>query len=602
MDTASTVAVPERRILMIPEHAIGAGSGHLRRCALLAGDLGPGVEWLLAPPDAREHHGPEAIRAIVGGNLPGIDFTHDLRGSYDLTVIDRRSMDHSEIADWSRLGFTVGLDAPSGVRRHLHYLIDLLPAHPDAGEANLTDPGLLPLPERVRSEWPTSLKRILIAFGGEGGSAAGSRAAGLARDLLTVCAASGHGDLSITFVGPVPGLADAPDDPRITRRPAVPGLAEELAHYDLVVTHFGLLAYESVWARVPVVLVNPSAYHERLSRTAGFPTATDARGVMGWSADRSDLIWRCELLRPSRRHSLADTINALELPRHLGPPLDPGNLSDEAVARFPERSYFRHAASGILYAIRSRGTGIAYHERYFMDEYRQQYGRTYLEDFEHITELGRSRIRFIERYLRAGSRTSRPSLLDLGCAYGPFLAAAGERGWLVTGADISQEALAYVRATFGYETAHVDLSAPLPQTLAGRRFDVVTMWYVIEHFANLDSVLRNVAALTVPGGIFAFSSPHAAGVSARRNFKDFLNASPADHFTVLERKSVATLLGRYGFRLLAFRSTGHHPERFGLPAGLGARPGLLQSLLRLYSRCAARGDTFEAVAVREERR
>ena len=41
------------------------------------------------------------------------------------------------------------------------------------------------------------------------------------------------------------------------------------------------------------------------------------------------------------------------------------------------------------------------------------------------------------------------------------------------------------------------------------------MWYVIEHFQDLKSVLTKVNELLKKDGIFAFSTPSAEGVSAK---------------------------------------------------------------------------------------
>ena len=51
----------------------------------------------------------------------------------------------------------------------------------------------------------------------------------------------------------------------------VQDLKEHLASYDLVLTQFGLTAFEAAWAGCGVILLNPSRYHRELARAAGFP-------------------------------------------------------------------------------------------------------------------------------------------------------------------------------------------------------------------------------------------------------------------------------------------------------------------------------------------
>ena len=133
-------------------------------------------------------------------------------------------------------------------------------------------------------------------------------------------------------------------------------------------------------------------------------------------------------------------------------------------------------------------------------------------------------------------------------------------------------------------------------------FSVVTMWYVIEHFQDLPAVLARVGELLVRGGVFAFSTPNASGISARKNFREFLSRSPRDHFTLWEPEKVGKLLQAYGFRLKKLRITGHHPERFPVlgkfTAGTGSGSKFLYRLILMISLLFGLGDTFEAYTVK----
>ncbi len=130
----------------------------------------------------------------------------------------------------------------------------------------------------------------------------------------------------------------------------------------------------------------------------------------------------------------------------------------------------------------------------------------------------------------------------------------------------------------------------LQVALPERSYDAVTLWYVLEHFRDAAAALTRANRLLRPGGVLAFSTPSASGISARRSLHRFLSASPADHFTIWAPRLAGPLLRRFGFRLKRLRVTGHHPERFPgrLPAGT----------LLAASRLLGLGDTFEAYAVK----
>ena len=93
-----------------------------------------------------------------------------------------------------------------------------------------------------------------------------------------------------------------------------------------------------------------------------------------------------------------------------------------------------------------------------------------------------------------------PKLFDIGCAYGPFLAAAKEIGFSPFGTDISKSAVNYVSETLHFPAFSGDFTT----TDFPEKFQAVSLWYVIEHFENLDKVLQKVNSLLDNQGIFAF--------------------------------------------------------------------------------------------------
>ena len=232
-------------------------------------------------------------------------------------------------------------------------------------------------------------------------------------------------------------------------------------------------------------------------------------------------------------------------------------LPDKVIARDTVKTIRRCKNCGMLYIGFLRNAEKKYEASYFFEEYKKQYGKTYLEDFESVKKQGSRRMAIINKIAnkKGGEKIS---LLDIGCAYGAFLSAASDSLCEVFGTDICSDAVSYVQNTLHFKAA---VSA-FPDFKTDVLFDAVTMWFVIEHFANLDAVLRRVSELIKPGGIFAFSTPSASGISARFSKKRFFKQSPSDHFTLWELKRCVPVLKKYGFKVCKIISTGHHPERF----------------------------------------
>ncbi len=582
MDTGSTAPV-RRRVLIVAEHRRGHGSGHLHRCARLAQDLTGDVDWLLPTHATPEAYGREEVFQILGDpNVPvhWVDVPH---GPYDVVVLDRRSTSVQDLRELQCTGIVVGIDTAGAARDRVHYTIDTLEPPPGATRANISDVGLLHVPDTVRPEWPETIESVLVVFGGEGN---GDQTVARAQELAT------SGGWSITVVTPEP--AELP--PELSNLASRGSLPEELHRYDAVITHFGLTAYEATWARVPVVLLNPSAYHERLARNAGFVTVRTMQQAGRRLNDLSTLVQVGRRIRPSGRSNLGNLINALTVPSRTTSPVTQERFLP-AVERFGECTFFTEGETGLRYMQRFRPLSVSYDHDYFFADYQKQYGKTYLEDFPHIKAMGKRRIAEILRFLRDTPPGKPVRLLDIGCAYGPFMQAAADAGVDPTGVDVSRDAVAYVQRELGFAAHSGDIRL-LGSADVGGPFDIVTMWYVIEHFPDLDTVLQRVADLLRPGGLFAFSTPNGGGISGRRDQREFLRRSPEDHYTIMDRTSATHVLSRFGFNLTHFRSTGHHPERFGLPlSSRGASgKGVGHRVLGGISRILKLGDTFEAIA------
>jgi 2-polyprenyl-3-methyl-5-hydroxy-6-metoxy-1,4-benzoquinol methylase len=568
---------------------------------------------------------------------------HTAAGPWRFIVLDCFQTPEGEYRRWASLAFLIGIDEGGPCRDRFDFLIDLLPGLPGRCAPNILDPGLLPLPRRTHAQLPpeSGPLKILISFGAEDNAGLGPLAAIALKDQAPQ-------DIAITLINPQearPGAGQVFRIPGALCRNGggftvlrnIPGLGEHLANYDLLITHFGLTAFEALRAGTPVLLVSPGPYHEKLARAAGFLSAgIGKRGIRRLKAlligrgPRRDvsrrrlgaLGRRCDSLarrygiagRGPDRPGLADFLAAAE-PKNsnrrcpgCGGGDTPG-AGHPVLARFADRLFRRCKDCGLVYMARINEPPIEYGEAYFFELDRKQYGKTYLEDFPHLVDMGRRRLSLIRSLLPAeggdGSRPAAPPrLLDIGCAYGPFLQAAAQEGFDVRGLDPAEDAVRYVRDTLKLPASRGLFPLPAGSGQEGefRRasFSVITLWYVIEHINHLAEALQEAGRLLEEGGVLAFSTPSFSGISGRASLKGFLEKSPADHWSVWNPRVARKLLKRHGFSLKKVVSTGHHPERFPLLGKL-CRPerGPWYRCLLLFSRVFGWGDTFEAYAVKE---
>jgi 2-polyprenyl-3-methyl-5-hydroxy-6-metoxy-1,4-benzoquinol methylase len=608
MKTSTAQAPKGGFILVVPCLEKGRGGGHLSRSlALTASLMEHGRDAFLWIPQADRGEALKAIGSLARGFNPlwimsSLPDEEGVRPRF--IVLDKFRTSRLEFKAWSALGPLVGIDEGGPCRESFDFLLDLLPRLGGLKKANLCAPGFLPLPANRRAAFcPDPLPsgrdmKVLVSFGAEDPAGLSFPAA----EALASAFPAG-----ITLIAPAwgpgaSGQAVRALPPGVRVLGVLPELKERFAGYDLLVTHFGLGAFEALYARVPVLLVSPTAYHERLGKSAGLVSA--GRGLpacrrlgrrLSLPGFYRALCRSCE--ETARRYGLE-----AEKTRSLGDYLAgcfPGSSRPPGaslLARFPERSYWRLKDRELIIMKRLTPPPVEYETDYFFGFYKKQYGKTYLEDFPNLVDAGRRRLKHIRALLKTGIAGA-PALLDIGCAYGPFLAAARDGGFVPMGLEPAQDAAGYVREKLGIPCIH----GFFPESLPGDTppFDAITLWYVIEHFGKIEEVLAGIGRILKPGGVLAFSTPSFSGVSGRKSLSSFLEKSPQDHWTIWSPRTCASYLKKYGFTVKKILVTGHHPERFPLVGPLLTGKGPLYRVFLALSRLFRLGDTFEAYAVKK---
>ena len=629
-------------VLIVPAYERGRGGGHLSRSLLLHRSLqARGFDaYLWIPAFLKDDFFERFSGFFKSLDHPGILSSGEelAEHTWAFIVLDRFRTTRKEFNFWADLKMRalkkhalemrgdrgshalIGIDEGGPCRKSFDFLIDLLPSLARHGP-NVSAPSLLPLPmnRRPKTDAPEKgeIRKILISFGVEDDAGLG---VSTARKLSRFYKKSGMAKPpEITLVTPVPphdSHGNEGEIPGVKVMGRIPGLMEHFAEYDLLITHFGIGAFEAVYARIPVLLISPTRYHARLARAAGFESGVSHLGARHQGV--SHHIARRFGLEEDQDEDLGSFIGSLA-------PHSPGvcpacgrdcRPSLPALARSVEGTFRRCHHCGVIFPARLKPPFIVYEREYFFSAYKNQYGKTYLEDFANLKETGRKRLAHIFASRTKGSMRSpclcvrnpgaKPSLLDIGCAYGPFLAAAAEEGFTPMGIEPVDDAVRYVKEELGFKCWQGFFPAALPEEFRAPQeppFDVITLWYVIEHFEDPGDILREIYGLLKNDGELAFSTPSFSGISGRKSLRQFLMNSPPDHYTVWSPRSCGKILRQFGFGLRKIVVTGHHPERFPLVGRFvnPAKKGPLYRLLLIASHIFRLGDTFEAYAVKREK-
>ncbi len=165
----------------------------------------------------------------------------------------------------------------------------------------------------------------------------------------------------------------------------------------------------------------------------------------------------------------------------------------------------------------------------------------YLDDLTVFPEAGdriqwhhRRALDFIEKHVRAGGTT-----LDVGCFDGFFVRQLHDRGFDAHGVDFNRTAIAWGSRQFALDD-RIANCAVADLLTEKRRFDVVTMFEVIEHLDDFAPILRACVALLKPGGYLLISAPNSE--MSWRPPLDF----PPHHLSRFSPRSLRSMALRFG--------------------------------------------------------
>ncbi len=145
--------------------------------------------------------------------------------------------------------------------------------------------------------------------------------------------------------------------------------------------------------------------------------------------------------------------------------------------------------------------------------------------------------------------------LDLGCGDGHFSGVLAGAVTAVTGADVAEAALTRARRRHpGLGFARVPFDGELP--FADGSFELVWASEVIEHVADTARWMSEIRRVLAPRGRLLITTPNHGRVRVARYGIAAFSPPLGDHLHLYTRRSLAGLLGEFGFGPVAVRVAG----------------------------------------------
>lgn len=143
-------------------------------------------------------------------------------------------------------------------------------------------------------------------------------------------------------------------------------------------------------------------------------------------------------------------------------------------------------------------------------------------------------------------------MLDYASGYGFFIELMRDRGYVFDGVEISKERLSVCKERLGEHFKNIKsinlLSEDVPEDIKNK-YDLITMFHLLEHISKPYEFLRKVSQLLKKGGLLVIEVPNVANLmmEASKEFNDFFYIR--DHVAYYTPELLSKTVEKVGFKV-----------------------------------------------------
>ena len=178
------------------------------------------------------------------------------------------------------------------------------------------------------------------------------------------------------------------------------------------------------------------------------------------------------------------------------------------------------------------------------------------KDYSNYLEEGPAlKKNFEDRIRRISKFKSKGRILDIGAAYGFFLKVAKSRGYKPFGIEVNRSTAAKAEKLSGCKT----FSGYLPGKIKKLgKYDVVTMFDVIEHLKDPDKYLSASRKIIKKGGLIAIETGNIESLTSRLRKDKWRLVVPSIHLFYFSPAILVKALNKNGFEVVNISSVGFY--------------------------------------------
>lgn len=171
-------------------------------------------------------------------------------------------------------------------------------------------------------------------------------------------------------------------------------------------------------------------------------------------------------------------------------------------------------------------------------------GQNLIAHYVHLAH--KQRHHSIEQWIGSGR------LLDVGCGTGEFLTLFDPKKWKLTGVEVNPHLTKSLKANFSY--IHI-ITNTIETFIARNKFEVITLWHVLEHLTYPEDVLKKLKSFLAPNGWLFIEVPQANSLSRILFRSEWNLLLTPEHTFFWTARALSTFLSNNGFvvKQVAFR-------------------------------------------------
>ena len=144
-------------------------------------------------------------------------------------------------------------------------------------------------------------------------------------------------------------------------------------------------------------------------------------------------------------------------------------------------------------------------------------------------------------------KTKGKDLLDVGCGTGDFIKHMRKNGWKVDGVETDKQARGLAKKEVGLSI----YSSIEDKRL--NKYDVITMWHVLEHVYDLDSFLSRIGSLLKKNGILVIGVPNSNSYDAAYYGENWFAYDLPIHVSHFRKNDIQNIFKKHDLKLKAIK-------------------------------------------------